>query len=73
MLPAAVRREGTARERESKRLREREREGELEEKDGLASPPPKHTGRLAALPRMRAKDTVTARNREGRKVTSAVL
>jgi hypothetical protein len=46
-----------------------EEEGEREEKAGLASPPPKRTGRPAALPRMRAKDTVTTRNREGRKVT----
>jgi hypothetical protein len=71
MLRAAVRQEGTAREGEQ--ATEGEGEREREEKAVLASPPPKSAGRPAALPRARAKDTVTVRNREGGKVMSAVL
>jgi hypothetical protein len=49
MLPAAVRQEETAREREQVTEGEGKRE-----KAGLASPPPKHAGRPPALPRTRA-------------------
>jgi hypothetical protein len=48
MLPAAVRQEETAREREQVTEGEGKRE-----KAGLASPPPEHAGRPPALPRTR--------------------